>query len=651
MVAGAAARPYNHGAYDHMQEQHPIDDVHLLAQLKSTFGFDSFRPLQREILHSLLHGQDVFVLMPTGGGKSLCYQLPALLLDGLAVVVSPLVALMKDQVDGLQALGVPTTYVNSLLDPAEIGRRQAAVVRGEVKLLYVAPERLMTPGFLQLLRRQPISYFAIDEAHCISEWGHDFRPAYLELKRLRALFPTTPLGAFTATATHRVQTDIKANLGLQDAASFEGSYNRPNLFYDVRPKKNAYGQLVAYLRERRGSSGIIYCQSRAGTEALAAKLRSDGFGAAAYHAGLEAEERRQRQDAFIRDDVPIIVATIAFGMGIDKPDVRFVVHYDLPKSLESYYQESGRAGRDGEPSDCILFYTYGDVVKQQRFVHEKATLTEREVALRQLRQMADWACSLTCRRRNLLAYFDETLPEQTGPCCDICRLGVQEADCTIPAQMFLSCAKRTGERYGSAHLIQVLRGSHSEKVLRAGHDKVPTFGIGRDRSQQEWQHLARELARAGYVALSEDGFNVVTATERGNAVLFQSERVILSLPAGFTTPASRAQRQGSTATGARSQRPATSAAVPVVARSVAVAPPSSDTLFETLRALRKRLADERGVPPYVIFHDTALRQMASELPASRLEFLHIRGVGERKAAEFGDAFLACIAELRPRGEA
>ncbi len=394
-------------------------EMNIRACLKATFGYTSFRPLQEDIVRSILAGRDVFVLMPTGGGKSLCYQLPALLLDGMTVVVSPLIALMKDQVDSLEALGVSATYVNSSLDASEIGRRQAAVARGEVKLLYVAPERLMMPGFLRLLAATGVAFFAIDEAHCISEWGHDFRPEYRELARLRALFPGTALGAFTATATTRVQADIRAQLGLQSAASFRGSFNRPNLFYEVRPKHDAYGQLVRYLRGRDRSSGIVYCQSRARTEQLAAQLSADGFAAVAYHAGLESEERRGRQDAFIKDDVQIVVATIAFGMGIDKPDVRFVVHYDLPKNLEGFYQESGRAGRDGEPADCILFYGPGDAVKHRHFIDEKPSAIERQVALRQLRQMDEWAAGTTCRRRALLAYFDESFDGQAGPCCDV----------------------------------------------------------------------------------------------------------------------------------------------------------------------------------------------------------------------------------------
>jgi ATP-dependent DNA helicase RecQ len=589
-------------------------DAQILACLRSTFGYTSFRPFQHEIVRSILGGQDVFVLMPTGGGKSLCYQLPALLLDGLTVVVSPLIALMKDQVDSLQALGIAATYINSSLDSSEIGRRQASVARGDVKLLYVAPERLMMPGFLHLLGTIPVALFAIDEAHCISEWGHDFRPEYRELTRLRALFPSTTLGAFTATATSRVQSDIKTQLGLENAASFRGSFNRSNLFYEVRPKRDAYAQLVAYLRARGPASGIIYCQSRARTESLAAQLRADGFAADAYHAGLENEERRRRQDAFTRDDTQIIVATIAFGMGIDKPDVRFVVHYDLPKNLEGYYQESGRAGRDGEPSDCILFYSPGDAIKHRHFIDEKPSARERQVALRQLRQMDDWAASTTCRRRALLAYFDERFDGQAGPCCDVCRAPASDVDDTVPAQMFLSCVKRTGERFGSAHVIAVLRGSRAERILRLGHDKLSTYGIGRERSVEEWRHLAHELLRLGYIRQDEDEFNAVKLTERGLRVLLKREPVTIAAPriAASTSDPSATQ--------------------PHV------------ELFERLRALRKRLADERGVPPYVIFHDTTLREIAAALPRDRRQLLRIPGVGERKMLDYGDAFLSCVAD-------
>lgn len=602
----------------------PVTDGRMLATLRSTFGYQSFRPLQAEIVQAILSNRDVLVLMPTGGGKSLCYQLPALLLEGTTVVVSPLIALMKDQVDALQALGVAATYINSSLDPSEVNRRQAALARGEVKLLYVAPERLMMPDFLRLLSTIRLALCAIDEAHCISEWGHDFRPEYRYLKRIRSLFPGVPLGAFTATATARVQADIKAQLTLDGAETFCGSYNRPNLFYEVRPKKQAYEQLTAYLHDHSDSSGIIYCLSRAGADDLARRLRDGGFQAQAYHAGLSGEERRRRQEAFIRDDVRIMVATVAFGMGIDKPDVRFVVHFDMPKSLEAYYQESGRAGRDGEPGDCILFFSPADVVKYSWLVDEKASDEERRIAAWQLRRMADWAETQTCRRRELLAYFDEAFAGQDDPCCDNCRTPAEEEDCTVPAQMLLSCVKRTGERFGSAHVIGVLRGSRSERILRFGHDRLSTFGIGRDRSEDEWRHLARELVRGGYVRQTPEEFNALKVTERGRAVLFEGERVLAVKPRKAARPAG-------------------------------VADQPHPELFERLRALRKRLADERGLPPYVIFHDSTLKHMAAALPATREQLRRTPGVGERKAADYGEAFLACVAafvaETGAEGEA
>src|SRR5579859_1566713 len=596
----------------------------VLARLRSTFGFHSFRPIQGDVVEAILRGQDVFVLLPTGGGKSLCYQLPALLLDGLTVVVSPLIALMKDQVDALEAMGVAATFINSSLDPSEIGRRQGAVARGDVKLLYVAPERLMTAGFLRLLANIPVSLIAIDEAHCISEWGHDFRPEYRELRRVRASFPTAAVAAFTATATRRVQADIIAQLGLSKAACFRGSFNRANLYYDVRPKRGSYDQLIAFLQTRANESGIIYCSSRDSTDTLAAKLTASGYRARSYHAGLDPDERRRRQEAFIKDDTRIIVATIAFGMGIDKPDVRYVVHWDLPKNLEGYYQESGRAGRDGEPSDCILFFSAGDAIKQRRFAQEKLTAAERRVALDQLQQMVDWADGLTCRRKALLAYFDEPFDGQTERCCDVCSRPRELVDSTLPARQFLSAVRRTGERFGVSYVIDVLRGSRAERILANRHDQLPTYGIGRDRSKEDWQHLARELARAGYTRLSADEYKVVSITEPGLRVLFQDEPVELTAPVATGPVAAASANRGAVA-------------APTVASN------DRADLFDRLRVARKKLADERRVPPYVICHDPALRGMVASLPRNRGELLRISGIGEHTADTAGGIFLDVIA--------
>ena len=443
------------------------------------FGFSSFLPHQRQIVDSFLQGRDVLALMPTGGGKSLCYQLPALLLDGTAIVVSPLIALMKDQVDALLELGVSATFINSSIDRTEANQRARMLARGDLKLVYVAPERLMLPAFLRLLRNAHISMFAIDEAHCISEWGHDFRPVYRELRSLRPSFPTVPFGAFTATATTRVKSDIEAQLSLKNPARFVGSFNRPNLYYEVRPKVNPYDDLLEYVKARPNSSGIVYCLSRAGTEDLARRLRADGIVVAAYHAGLERKERSGRQDSFVKDDVQVIVATIAFGMGIDKPDVRFVIHYDLPKTLENYYQESGRAGRDGEPSDCILFYSQGDVAKQRYFIAQISSIEERTVALTQLRQMIDWAEASRCRRVALLNYFAEASQPQSAPCCDVCGSPPPFKDMTDAVMRFLEAVRQTSERYGRAHVVDVLRGSRGRRVLSLGHERLPAHGGGK----------------------------------------------------------------------------------------------------------------------------------------------------------------------------
>lgn len=584
------------------------------AVLQSTFGFSTFRPLQEEIVRTVLERRDVFVLMPTGGGKSLCYQLPALVGPGTTVVVSPLIALMKDQVDALRAAGVAATYINSSLEPEEIDRRMAALARGEFALVYVAPERLMLPGFLALLGRLTIDFFAIDEAHCISEWGHDFRPEYRQLRLLRERFPSVPLGAFTATATTRVGADIKRQLGLEDAATFGGSFNRPNLTYEVLPKRAAYDQLLAFLANRRGASGIIYCASRKGTEELATRLRRAGYSAAAYHAGLTAEERRERQEAFVRDDVAIIVATVAFGMGIDKPDVRFVIHYDLPRSLENYYQESGRAGRDGEPSECILFYSAADIVRGRFLIDTRESEAERRVARWQLEQMAGWAESTTCRRRVLLAYFDEVFTERQEPCCDVCSTPATEEDATVPAQMLLSCVKRTGERFGVGHVIDVLRGARTAQVLQCGHDRISTYGIGRERSKEEWRALAGELIRAGYLAQDPDRYNIAHVTEQGRRILFAGERFTMRTRA-------------------------------LPARGAGAEPQPHPDLFERLRALRKRLANERDLPPYMVFSNATLTAMTARLPLDAPSFRRLPGVGEQKAREFGPPFLAEIARF------
>ncbi|MDE1170228.1 MAG: DNA helicase RecQ [Verrucomicrobium sp.] len=594
----------------------------LAAALKETFGFDSFRPLQREIMEEILAGRDALALLPTGGGKSLCFQLPALVLPGLTVVVSPLIALMKDQVDSLQAAGVAATYLNSTLDEAEARARLRGLHRGEYKLLYAAPERLMLPGLLENLEAWGLSLLAVDEAHCISEWGHDFRPEYRQISTLRRRFPKVPVLALTATATPRVRGDIAALLGLEKARHFVASFNRPNLTYRVTPKSGAYDQLVEWLESgpRRGEAGIVYCQSRKGAEAVAQKLQADGVPARAYHAGLDAAERARSQELFLRDEVRVVCATIAFGMGINKPNVRYVVHYDLPKNIEGYYQETGRAGRDGLPAECLLFFSAGDAVKQRRFIEEKGSEEERRVASAQLQQMLHYAEASGCRRAALLEYFGEAVEPGGCGACDNCLEPRETYDGTIPAQKLLSCVYRIkqggGFSVGLAHVVEVLTGAQSEKVKRWGHDKLSTYGIGKELPRAQWQEIGRQLLRAGYLRQSEGQFSVLELTPEGGAVL--RERTPISL----TKPLAQAKARPD-----RRDRGAISC---------------DEILFNRLRVLRKELADARDVPAYVIFSDVTLRIMARDQPTDLDAMRRVSGVGQKKLEEFGAAFAASV---------
>src|SRR5881398_394553 len=481
----------------------------LAPTLKKHFGYDEFRPLQQEIINDALAGRDVLVLMPTGGGKSLCFQLPALTRNGLTIVVSPLISLMKDQVDALQTSGIPATYLNSTLDRDESKARWRGLHRGEYRMLYVAPERLMLETFLERALNWRIAQFAIDEAHCISEWGHDFRPDYRDLKKLREHFPDAPVIALTATATERVRADIIKELRLREPRCYVASFNRPNLTYRVVPKTAPHEQLLGLVRSRPNDSGIVYCASRKSTESLARNLTEDGISAKPYHAGLTSSERTKHQEAFLRDDVRVVTATIAFGMGINKPNVRFVVHYDLPKNLESYYQETGRAGRDGLPSECVLLFNPGDVAKQLHFIDEKSE-SEARIARAQLQQMVHYAETRECRRATLLKYFGEEYPtpdETVGgnrpllqtSCegCDNCLTPRETFDGTIPAQKFLSCVHRictkSGFGFGLNHVVDVLRGADTEAIRQRGHTGLSTYGIGRELKRNLWQAIGREL--------------------------------------------------------------------------------------------------------------------------------------------------------------
>ncbi|MEO6034085.1 MAG: RecQ family ATP-dependent DNA helicase, partial [Verrucomicrobiota bacterium] len=531
--------------------------VQLLPLLKQFFGFTSFRPLQEEIIRDSLAGQDVFALLPTGGGKSICFQIPALMFDGITIVISPLIALMKDQVDAMQASGVAATFLNSSLNANDARSRLRGLHNGEFRLLYVAPERLMLSGFLEDLKNWKVNLIAVDEAHCISEWGHDFRPEYRQLAELRDHFPNIPLMALTATATERVREDIVKHLRLRGASGsaesrptiYVASFNRPNLIYRVLAKNKAYEQTLAFVRERPQESGIIYCQSRKTSEMVADRLNADGVKAKPYHAGLEQKDRAANQELFLRDEVRVICATIAFGMGINKSNVRFVIHYDLPKNIEGYYQETGRAGRDGLPSECVLLFSAGDVVKQMQFIDEKSA-QEQKIARAQLQQMVHYAECAVCRRAELLRYFGETFgtpnshlattldghqaadqeigaPNCGG--CDNCLSPRATFDGTLAAQKFLSCVYRIREKSGFGvgmnHVVEVLTGADTEKIRRWSHEKLSTYGIGKEHTRQEWGAIGRELVRLGFLRQTTEKFSVLELTEEGRAVLSKRKSV------------------------------------------------------------------------------------------------------------------------------
>ncbi|PKB72256.1 MAG: DNA helicase RecQ [SAR202 cluster bacterium Io17-Chloro-G6] len=587
----------------------------MLDQLKAYFGFDRFLPLQEEIIGKVLAKRDTLVLMPTGGGKSLCYQLPALGFEGITLVVSPLIALMKDQVDGLRANGVPAGMLNSTLPAQEISRVQEQAQQGKLKILYVAPERLALPAFQQFLNSLEVSLIAIDEAHCISEWGHDFRPDYRNLKALRQQFPGVPVIALTATATEQVRDDIVTQLGLHKPEIFISSFNRPNLTYTIQPKTDPLSSLLHLLEKHQGQSAIIYRFSRKATEETALELSERGYSALPYHAGLERGVRRETQEKFIRDQVQIVVATIAFGMGIDKPDVRLVVHYDLPKTVEGYYQETGRAGRDGLPSDCVLFYSYGDRSKQEYFISQIEDDYERDKAHTKLDQILALCDLRTCRRAYLMEYLGEAWPKTNCGGCDMCLLPREEFDATEIAQKVLSTAIRTGERFGVNHLVDVLRGAANKAVRTRGHHELSVFGLARDVDSDELKEMVRSLVTEGLLSQRGTGYPTLAVSPRGRKFLKNRERLTLT-------------------------RPKQTAAVHQTASNRDQA---YDTkLFDELAALRLRIATEREVPAYVIFGNKALQQMAFHMPRNQVEFSKISGVGDVKLREFGGPFLKVI---------
>ena len=598
----------------------------LAGPLKQYFGHEVLRPIQDKAIADALAGRDVFVVMPTGGGKSLCYQLPALLTEGTTIVVCPLIALMQNQVELLCANGIRATLLNSTLDPHEVANREKQALNGEYDLIYMAPERLMSAAGRRLLARLDVTRFAIDEAHCISEWGHDFRPEYRQLGTLRTnfagRFKDTPLIALTATATPRVADDIKHMLHLREPAEHHGGFERTNLYYEVRPKQHSLRQIVDYLLTHPDDEGIIYCQSRARVDRMAQKLRDQGIAALPYHAGLEADERKRNQHDFIYGDTRVITATIAFGMGIDKPDVRFVIHADMPRHLEGYYQETGRAGRDGLEADCILFYSHADRAKIEYFIEQKPDEREREHAYEQLEKVARFAHTTGCRCVPLFGHFGE---EHAGDCghCDNCRKPPVMIDASEDARKLLSAVVRTEQRFGLGYVIDVLRGSKAQRVLDNGHDGLTVHGLGQTKPKPYWSQLADALIKHGHLSLTADEYRTAHLTPGSMAVL-KGEK-----PFEYAQSRAVADRKFRTSS--------KSAAVEDIPLTDA-----DHELFEELRTLRRKLATDQNVPPYVVFGDQSLRAMARNRPTTDAEFLQIPGVGQTKLKRYGEVFMDVI---------
>ena len=592
----------------------------LESALKHFFGYDTFRPGQKEIIEAALQNKDLLTIMPTGGGKSLCFQLPALLRNGLTIVVSPLIALMQDQVDSLQDNGINATFLNSTLEYEERRSRQIAILKNQVKLLYVAPERLLNENFGLFLERISqdvgISAIAVDEAHCVSEWGHDFRPEYSKLSLLRQRYPDIPLQALTATATARVQQDIIQQLNLRSPDIHVASFDRTNIHYEVQPKdRNIYRKLLRAIRTESGA-GIVYCLSRRSVESVTAKLQADGIDALPYHAGLSDQIRSSNQTSFLRDDVQVMVATIAFGMGIDKPDVRFVFHYDLPRSLESFYQESGRAGRDGDQSKSVIFFSFGDRKKIEFLIQQKPDLGEQKIALQQLRQVIDYADSNDCRRKIILSYFGEEYPNNCGQ-CDNCLNPKPIEDWTTEAQKFLSCVARCQEKFGTNHIVDVLIGSRKQRIRQYGHHLLSTYGIGKGRTADEWKLLGRSLVHQGLVGQTTDGYPVLKLNKRSWQIFRNELEVKVAVDI---------QQKKATATFNPRKEEA-------------------ELLFEKLRKLRKQIADRNSLAPYMIFADSSLKLMAQVRPQNLVDFANLSGVNEYKAQQYGTNFIKAILEF------
>lgn len=593
----------------------------LKLKLKEVFGYGQFRGNQETVIRNVLDGKNTFVIMPTGAGKSLCYQLPALMNDGLAIVISPLIALMKNQVDQLNAYGVNARFLNSTLSKGEITRLKKDCMNNVVKLLYVAPESMNKEENIEFLKKVNVSFVAIDEAHCISEWGHDFRPEYRRIKTIIQQFGNLPIVALTATATPKVQLDIQKNLQMEDADVFMSSFNRKNLYYEVRPKKETKKQLIRFMREHKGKSGIVYCLSRKKVEEIAQLLIVNGFKAAPYHAGLEPEIREKNQDDFLNEEVDIIVATIAFGMGIDKPDVRFVVHYDVPKSLEGYYQETGRSGRDGLEGHCLMFYSHNDLSKLEKFNKDKS-VQERENARILLQEMEFYAESPVCRRRQLLHYFGEEYTQDNCGMCDNCVHPRERFEGMEYASLVLQAVKQTNERFGLNHLVNVLRGTEDEYVKSYSHFKLPIYGKGKEHDVDFWKSVIRQTLIYQLLEKDIENIGVLKLSERGIAFLKKPHTIEMARDHDFTTDVENEE--------------VSTERVPVNAKAY------DDKLFEILKNLRKKVAKQKNLPPYVIFQDPSLEEMATTFPTTKEDLAQVNGVGMGKVNKFGKEFLEVI---------
>lgn len=587
--------------------------------LKRVFGYDRFHPSQEAIIRHVLNGRDALVLMPTGGGKSLCFQVPALCREGLTLVVSPLLSLMRDQVEALKVNGVAAASLNSSQGPDEADEVLRSLAQRRIKLLYVSPEKIFSGSGLERMLSWNVSLIAVDEAHCISFWGHDFRPEYTQLGRLRRLLPGVPLIALTATADPAIRRDILAQLSIDEASVFQDSFDRPNLHLAVLPGQKRFERLQAFLSGRRSQSGIVYCLSRAATEELAAKLSRLGYRAEAYHAGLSSDVRHRIQDSFLRDETAIICATVAFGMGIDKSNVRWVVHWNLPKNLEGFYQEIGRAGRDGLPADTLLFYSYADVAQQLKFLDE-ADPDRRELLAAKLDRMKQYAEARICRRRILLAYFGET-PESDCGYCDVCEHPPETFDGTVIAQKLLSAVYRTQGRASLRQCALILRGSHAQEVVEPGWHKLKTFGVGKDLRFEEWMEYGGQIVNAGFASVAYDRGMSLQATALSGPVLKGAKKVPLVKFKSFE------------------ERQADKPPVKIIAAS-----DGDPELVDFLKTIRKKIADEHGVPAYVVFSDKSIKDMAAKLPRNELEFRQVHGVGEVKAEAYGSIFLRAIRE-------